>query len=85
MSHWHCRTAAAGEPELCKGPRHDRCGMRYDPGEYTVTWDGITIPGIGTVRMDLPPAFVPKSAAAIVWHDGTGWAVEFDKEEGDRS
>jgi hypothetical protein len=86
MPDWYCRTAAAGEPELCKGPRHDCCGMRYAPGEYTLSRDAITLPDIGAVPTPgLAPAFIPKSAAAIVYRDGAGWTVEFNEEEGAQS
>src|ERR1019366_3745156 len=40
MPAWHCRLAAPSlkDAELCDGPQHDECGMRYAAGEFS--WDG---------------------------------------------
>ncbi|HEY2088256.1 MAG TPA: hypothetical protein VGH54_19845 [Mycobacterium sp.] len=77
MPEWHCRLAAASPvPERCQGPRHGKCGLRYLPGEYTVTGNGIMLPGIGTVRME-GAAFAPKDAPVIVYQDDDGWTAEF--------
>lgn len=77
MAEWHCRLAGTSRaPERCEGPRHGRCGLRYLPGEYTPTRDGIVLPGIGTVRME-GAAFAPKGAPIIVYRDAEGWISEF--------
>jgi len=79
MSTWHCRLTApmTVAREACTGPRHSECGLRYAPGEFTVTREGLVLPGIGTVRMK-GTAFTPKNAAVIVFQDANGWIAEFD-------
>lgn len=80
MAEWHCRLAAASPaPERCDGPRHRACGLRYFPGEYTLAKDGITLPGIGTVRME-GAAFAPRPAPVIVYRDDEGWTAEFERQ-----
>ena len=59
MSGWHCRLAGTSTfPELCEGPRHATCGVRYALGEYSLTREGLSLPGIGTLRME-GAAFAP--------------------------
>jgi hypothetical protein len=78
MSEWHCRLAAASSiPERCEGPGHGECGLRYAPGEYTITARGLSLPGIGTIRVE-GIAFAPRGAGVIVYQDGGGWTAEFD-------
>lgn len=82
MPSWYCRHAPsrglAGED--CEGPRHQRCGLRYEPAEYTLTPPGIRqaigLPGIGVIRVS-GAEVVPDAAAAIVYCDSHGWTVEF--------
>lgn len=82
MSEWHCRRAAGPVPrEMCAGPLHDTCGLRYAPGEFTLTRSGITLPGIGMVPID-NAAFAPRDAAAIIFRDGDGWVAEFEASRG---
>lgn len=77
MPEWHCRLASASAaPRPCEGPQHRRCGLRYLPGEYALGQDGITLPGIGTVRME-GMAFVPQGAPVITYQDGGVWVAEF--------
>jgi hypothetical protein len=78
MPEWHCRHAGRRfPPEQCEGPRHSRCGLRYQPGEYTLTGDSLVLPGIGAVRME-GAAFAPKDAPVTVYHDAEGWTAEFE-------
>jgi len=81
MPEWHCRVAAAGgTPGRCRRQGHRECGLRYEPGEYALSPKGITVPDIGTVRMD-GAAFAPKGCPVILYRDGKGWAVEFEVEK----
>jgi len=78
MPEWRCRLAAPDLfPGRCEGPDHRTCGLRYLPGEYTMAKGGITLPGIGTVRMP-GAAFVPKGVAVTVYQDGRHMVAEFD-------
>jgi hypothetical protein len=79
MPEWHCRLAAASPVPVrrCGGPDHRTCGLRYFPGEYTLTRDGIKLPGIGVVRME-GAAFAPKGAPVTVYRDSAGWVAEFE-------
>ena len=70
------------------GPRHDECGLRYRPGEYTVNGDGsITLREIGTIRPPglPPPALIPRSAVVILYQDGGGWAAEIESAKESQS
>ena len=81
MPEWYCRQEHVVTGECCQGPRHDECGLRYRPGEYTVNGDGsITLREIGTIRAPglPPPALIPRSAVVILYQDGGGWAVEIE-------
>jgi hypothetical protein len=74
MPEWRCRVAGTGR---CQGPGHERCGTRYLPGEYALAGDGITLPGIGVVRME-GAAFAPKNAPVTVYRGTEGWTAEFE-------
>jgi hypothetical protein len=76
---WRCRLAVPPiAPRRCEGPRHSTCGLRYQPGEYTLTRRGLALPGIGTVRIIEGAGLPPAGAAAIVYRDGGGWTVRFE-------
>jgi hypothetical protein len=50
MPAWHCRLAVSSlkDAELCDGPQHDECGLRYAAGEFS--WDSK-----GDLRLDGVP------------------------------
>jgi hypothetical protein len=86
MPAWHCRLAAPSlkDAELCDGPQHDECGMRYAAGEFS--WDGkgdlhldgvpgvIHVPGLAYLPLRSP-------SAVIVWQDKGGWNAEFEGDQ----
>lgn len=83
MPAWHCRLATPSlkDAELCDGPRHAECGLRYTAGEFS--WDSK-----GDLRLDGVPgvihvpglAYLPprNPSAVIVWQDTEGWNAEFE-------
>jgi hypothetical protein len=78
MAEWHCRLAGASPiPARCQGAGHGKCGLRYLPGEYTITRGGIMLPGIGVVGME-GAAFAPKGVPVIVYRGADGWTAEFE-------
>jgi hypothetical protein len=85
MPAWHCRLAATAlqGAELCDGPQHSECGLRYTAGEFSVGSDGlhlddvpgpIPVPGLAYLPLRNP-------SAVIVWQDKGGWNAEFEGDQ----